>query len=131
MTTQIPIILVQSVDYDQNWQTITADDLKAIQHIDTMFDGFFSRHHAVFSLNTYEEFSEWIEDYGYEGHTTAEFDEFIERDFDFLHSPEVNNQMISQLNNWFAKYKRAGYTGSEQPNEEIITLNGKRYKLID
>jgi hypothetical protein len=126
MTTETPIILVQSVDYDQNWQTITADDLDAIQHIDTMFDSFFSRHHAVFSLNTYVEFSEWIEDYGYDGYTAGEFDNFIREDFDFLHSPEVNNQMISQLNDWFARY----HNETEQ-SEEIITLNGKRYKLID
>ena len=128
MSTQNPIILVRSANYDQNWQTITADDLDAIRHVDTMFESFFSQHHAVFSLNTYEEFSEWIEEYGYEGHTIAEFDQLIQEEIDFLHSPEVNNVMISQLNGWFAKYKRRwGF----EPDEGIIILNGKRYKLID
>jgi hypothetical protein len=131
MATEIPIILVRSADYSQNWQTITADDLDAIRHIDTMFNGFFSEHHDFFCLDTYAEFCEWIFGYGYERDTIEEFYQFTQDEIDFLHSPEVNNQMISQLNNWFAKYKRAGYTGSEQPNEEIITLNGKRYKLID
>lgn len=127
MSTEIPIILVRSTDYDQNWQTITADDLDAIRHVDTMFDRFFSGHFDLFCLDTYEEFCEWIFSYGYEGHTIAEFDQLIQEDFDFLHSPEVNNVMISQLKIWFAKYKRDGF----EPDEEIITLNGKRYKRID
>ncbi len=131
MPTQNPIILVRSADYDQNWQTITADDLDAIRHVDKMFDYSLSERFDFFCLDTYAEFCEWIFSYGYEGHTIAEFNQLIQEEIDFLHSPEVNNVMISQLNGWFAKYKRDGFTGSEQSNEEIITLNGKRYKLID
>jgi len=127
MTTQNPIILVRSADYDQNWQTITADDLDAIRHVDKMFDYSLSERFDFFCLDTYAEFCEWIFGYGYEGHTIAEFDLLIQEEIDFLHSPEVNNQMISQLNGWFAKYKRDGF----EPDEGIIILNGKRYKLID
>jgi hypothetical protein len=131
MTTQNPIILVRTANYDQNWQTITADVLDAIRCIDEVFGRFFSDHFDFFCLDTYAEFCEWIFSYGYEGHTIDEFYQLTQDEIDFLHSPEENLSMSAQLNSWFAKYKRDGFAGSEQSNEEIITLNGKRYKLID
>ena len=127
MTTQNPIILVRSAKSDEKWRTITADVLDAIRHIDEAFDGFFSEYFDFFCLDTYAEFCEWNYSYDYDGYTIGEFDLLIQEEIDFLHSPEVNNQMISQLNGWFAKYKRVGF----EPDEGIIILNGKRYKLID
>jgi hypothetical protein len=65
MSNQNPIILVRSADYDQNWQTITADDLDAIRHVDKMFDYSLSERFDFFCLDTYAEFCEWIFGYGY------------------------------------------------------------------
>ena len=114
------------------WLTITDDDLDAINRVDEMFDGFFTDNHEVFILTGYNEFLDWMEavDRGLEDGDVYQFEAYVREQIDFLFSPQENEDIISRLVNWFMFYEAEKQKNS-QPVENIVTLNGKRYKLVE
>ena len=114
------------------WLTITDDDLDAINRVDEMFDHFFTDNHYVFILTGYEEFLDWMEavDRGLEDGDVYQFEAYVREQIDFLFSPQENEDIISRLVNWFMFYEAEKQKNS-QPVENIVTLNGKRYKLVE
>ena len=114
------------------WLTVADDDLDAINRVDEMFDGFFTYNHEVFILTGYDEFLDWMEavDRGLEDGSVYQFEAYVREQIDFLFSPQENEDIISRLVNWFMFYEAEKQKNS-QPVENIVTLNGKRYKLVE
>jgi len=114
------------------WLTITDDDLDAINRVDEMFDGFFTDNHEVFILTGYNEFLDWMDAVGrgLEDGDVYEFEAYVREEIDFLFHPQENEDIISRLINWFMFYEAEKQKNS-QPVENVITLNGKRYKLVE
>lgn len=126
------IILVRpnaSAGYGK-WLTVTDDDLDAINRVDEMFDHFFTDNHDVWILTGYDEFLDWMEAAGLESHNVYQFEAYVREQIDFLFSPQENEDIISRLVNWFMFYE-AEKQKDIQPVENIVTLNGKRYKLVE
>ena len=114
------------------WLTITDDDLDAINRVDEIFDGFFTDNHEVFILTGYNEFLDWMDAVGrgLEDGDVYEFEAYVREEIDFLFHPQENEDIISRLINWFMFYEAEKQKNS-QPVENVITLNGKRYKLVE
>lgn len=114
------------------WLTVTDDDLDAINRVDEMFDGFFTDNHEVCILTGYDEFLDWMEAAGLESHNIYEFEAYVRGQIDFLFSPQENEDIISRLVNWFMQYEAENQiVNTPEPVENIVTLNGKRYKLVE
>ena len=130
------IILVRpnaSAGYGK-WLTVADDDLDAINRVDEMFDGFFTDNHDVFILTGYDEFLDWMEaaDSGLEDGSVYQFESYVREQIDFLFSPQENEDIISRLINWFMQYEAENQiVNTPEPVENIVTLNGKRYKLVE
>lgn len=114
------------------WLTVSDDDLDAINRVDEIFDAFFTDNYEVFILTGYDEFLDWMEaaDSGLESHNVYQFESYVREQIDFLFSPQENEDIISRLVNWFMFYEAEKQKNS-QPVENVITLNGKRYKLVE
>ena len=114
------------------WLTVTDDDLDAINRVDEMFDGFFTDNHEVFILTGYNEFLDWMEavDRCLEDGDVYQFEAYVREEIDFLFSPQENEDIISRLINWFMFYEAEKQKNS-QPAENVITIDGKRYKLVE
>jgi hypothetical protein len=129
------IILVRptsNVGYGK-WLTVTDNDLDAINRVDEMFDCFFTDNHDVWILTGYAEFLDWMKvpaDSDLENLDVYQFEAYVRGQIDFLFSPQENEDIISRLINWFMSYEAEKQKNS-QPVENVIALNGKRYKLVE
>ena len=127
------IILARRNDSFSKWETITEEDLDAINHIDQVFDHYFSDGYDIYEIETLVDFANWFEDNGYDIYDQEEYESIVEDQIDFLHSPEINLQMKEKL---FCFRKQLLKENALQPNatssvEDIIFVDGKRYKLIE
>ena len=114
------------------WLTVTDDDLDAINRVNEMVDGFFTYNHDVFILTRYDEFLDWMEAASLESCDIYEFEAYVREQIDFLFSPQENEDIISRLVNWFMQYEAENQiVNTPEPVENIVTLNGKRYKLVE
>ena len=131
MTNQIILVRPHN-SLTAKWLTITDDDLDAINRVDEIFDGFFTDNHEVFILTGYNEFLDWMDAVGrgLEDGDVYEFEAYVREEIDFLFHPQENEDIISRLINWFMFYEAEKQKNS-QPVENVITLNGKRYKLVE
>jgi hypothetical protein len=91
------IILVRRNDSFEKWQTITEEDFDAINHIDQVFDCYFSDGFEVYDIETLVDFGDWLTHNGYDIYDQEEYESVIEDQVDFLHSLEVNLQMKNKL----------------------------------
>ena len=132
MPNQIILVRPTALAGCGKWLTVTDDDLDAINRVDEMFDGFFTDNHEVFILTGYNEFLDWMEavDRCLEDGDVYQFEAYVREEIDFLFSPQENEDIISRLINWFMQYEAEKQKNS-QPVENVITLNGKRYKLVE
>jgi hypothetical protein len=127
------IILVRSnlLACGGKWLTVTDDDLDAINRVDEMFDGFFTDKHDVWILTGYNEFLDWVEAADLQSHNVYQFEAYVRGQIDFLFSPQENEDIISRLINWFMKYDEPEIVNTPEPVENVITIHGKRYKLVE
>ena len=132
MPNQIILVRPTALAGDGKWLTVTDDDLDAINRVDEMFDGFFTDNHEIFILTGYDEFLDWMEavDRGLEDSDVYQFEAYVREQIDFLFHPQENEDIISRLINWFMQYE-AEKQKNNQPVENVITIHGKRYKLVE
>jgi len=132
MPNQIILVRPNSLAGCGKWLTVADDDLDAINRVDEMFDGFFTDNHEVCILTGYNEFLDWMDAVGrgLEDGDVYQFEAYLREEIDFLFHPQENEDIISRLINWFMFYEAEKQKNS-QPVENVITLNGKRYKLVE
>ena len=133
MPNQIILVRPSSTAGYGKWLTVTDNDLDAINRVDEMFDCFFTDNHDVWILTGYAEFLDWMKvpaDSDLENLDVYQFEAYVRGQIDFLFSPQENEDIISRLINWFMFYEAEKQKNS-QPVENVIALNGKRYKLVE
>ena len=133
MTNQIILVRPHN-SLTAKWLTITDDDLDAINRVDEMFDGFFADNHEVFILTGYNEFLDWMDavGQGLEDGDVYQFEAYLREQIDFLFYPQENEDIISRLIKWFNHYKLDNeIDNTPEPVENVITIHGKRYKLVE
>ena len=133
MTNQIILVRPHN-SLTAKWLTITDDDLDAINRVDEMFDGFFADNHEVFILTGYNEFLDWMDAVGrgLEDGDVYQFEAYLREQIDFLFCPQENEDIISRLINWFMQYEAENQiVNTPEPVENVITIHGKRYKLVE
>ena len=83
-------------------------------------------------MTGYNEFLDWMDAVGrgLEDGDVYQFEAYLREEIDFLFHPQENEDIISRLINWFMFYEAEKQKNS-QPVENVITLNGKRYKLVE
>jgi len=113
---------------------ISNDDVDAYNKMKEVLGDYFAQEYPLHIVTCYDEFVDWINWEFLNDHSIYEFEGFLRDDdrIEWLGSPEENNKMISILVNNFMKYQQG--EGSQEQSasaEELITLNGKRYKLVE
>lgn len=127
------IILARRNDSFSKWETITEEDLDAINHIDQVFDHYFSDGYDIYEIETLVDFANWFEDNGYDIYDQEEYESIVEDQVDFLHSPEINLQMKERLFSFRKEFLNEGDTkdGVISTNHNEIIVNGKIYRLVE
>lgn len=116
------------------WETITEEDLNAINHIDQVFDNYFSDGYDVYDIETIVDFTNWFQDNGYDIYDEEEYASIIDDQIDFLHSPEVNLQMKENLisfRNEICVKENLSTLDASILDDKTILFNGKKYQLIE
>ena len=83
-------------------------------------------------MTGYNEFLDWMEAASLESCNVYEFEAYLREQIDFLFHPQENEDIISRLINWFMQYEAENQiVNTPEPVENVITIHGKRYKLVE
>jgi len=112
---------------------ISDDDLSAYNTTNELLDGFLDEEYPVHIITCYDEFVDWVFGSQLENLSIDEFDRFVEDKILWNLPPTDNDMFIDILTSSFRLFvtnTRDAQVKSQEP-ENVITLNGKRYKLVE
>jgi hypothetical protein len=113
------------------WVAISDSDVEAYNTIAELVDSSFTDKYDLYILSCYDAFYDWLEDCGLEDQDSDGFWDWMKKRIEWTFSPQKNQEQMGQLAEWFNQYKLDDQIeNTPEPVENVITIDGKRYKLV-
>ena len=130
MTNQINLLL-RDIN-PSGWVAISDSDVEAYNAINELVDGDLGDRYPLYTLTRYDEFCDWLENFGLEDQDSDGFWDWMKAKVHWPFSPQETVEKIDKLAKWFNHYKLDNeIENTPEPVENVITIHGKRYKLVE
>ncbi len=130
MTNQINLLL-RDIN-PSGWVAISDSDVEAYNAINELVDGNLGDRYPLYVLTSYDEFCDWLENFGLEDQDSDGFWDWMKAKVHWPFSPQETVEKIDKLAKWFNHYKLDNeIENTPEPVENVITIHGKRYKLVE
>lgn len=130
MTNQINLLL-RDIN-PSGWVAISDSDVEAYNAINELVDGDLGDRYPLYTLTSYDEFCDWLENFGLEDQDSDGFWDWMKAKIHWPFSPQETVEKIDKLAKWFNHYKLDNeIENTPEPVENVITIHGKRYKLVE
>ncbi len=106
--------------------------MEAYNAINELVDGGLGDRYPLYTLTRYDEFCDWLENFGLEDQDSDGFWDWMKAKVHWPFSPQETVEKIDKLAKWFNHYKLDNeIENTPEPVENVITIHGKRYKLVE
>jgi hypothetical protein len=113
------------------WVAISDSDVEAYNAINELVDSDFGDRYPLYILSCYSEFCDWLEEFGLEDQNSDGFWDWMKNRIEWIFTLQKNQEQMGQLAEWFNQYKLdTQIENTPKPVENVITIDGKRYKLV-
>jgi hypothetical protein len=130
MTNQINLLL-RDIN-PSGWVAISDSDVEAYNAINELVDGNLGDRYPLYVLTHYDEFCDWLENFGLEDQDSDGFWDWTKNKIHWPFSPQETVEKLDKLAKWFNHYKLDNeIENTPEPVENVITIHGKRYKLVE
>ena len=130
MTNQINLLL-RDIN-PSGWVAISDSDVEAYNAINELVDGDLGDRYPLYTLTSYDEFCDWLENFGLEDQDSDGFWDWMKAKVHWPFSPQETVEKIDKLAEWFNHYKLDNeIENTPEPVENVVTIHGKRYKLVE
>lgn len=130
MTNQINLLL-RDIN-PSGWVAISDSDVEAYNAINELVDGGLRDRYPLYTLTSYDEFCDWLENFGLEDQDSDGFWDWMKAKVHWPFSPQETGEKFDELAEWFNQYKLDNeIENTPEPVENVITIHGKRYKLVE